>query len=107
MVQEISSVKMFDDCLNNKYVIVDFYTTWCGPCKMIAPKFNELAEKYTDINFYKVDADNMSDISETYHIESLPTFLFFLDGVNVSRVCGANVATLQKKIDDLIAMKKK
>ena len=57
--------------------VIDFYTTWCGPCKMMAPVVESLAEKYADkIDFYKVDIDQESELASVFGISSIPTFLF-------------------------------
>ena len=57
--------------------IVDFYATWCGPCKMTAPIVEELAKEYNGkIDFYKVDIDKEPEIADAFGIQSIPTFLF-------------------------------
>lgn len=57
--------------------VIDFYTTWCGPCKMMAPVVESLAEKYAGkIDFYKVDIDRESELASVFGISSIPTFLF-------------------------------
>lgn len=57
--------------------IIDFYTTWCGPCKMMAPLVESLAGKYAGkIDFYKVDIDQESELASVFGISSIPTFLF-------------------------------
>lgn len=68
-------MKEFDSVLASAQwtVVVDFYATWCGPCKMLAPVIDALAEKYSDVTFLKVDIDEVSDLAETYWITSIPT----------------------------------
>ena len=57
--------------------IIDFYTTWCGPCKMMAPMVESLAGKYAGkIDFYKVDIDQEPELASVFGIRSIPTFLF-------------------------------
>ena len=57
--------------------VIVFYTTWCGPCKMMAPVVESLAEKYAGkIDFYKVDIDQESELASVFGISSIPTFLF-------------------------------
>lgn len=57
--------------------VVDFYATWCGPCKMVAPIMEELAEKYKgQIDFYKVDVDKEQEVAGVFGIRSIPTMLF-------------------------------
>lgn len=57
--------------------VIDFYTTWCGPCKMMAPMVESLAGKYAGkIDFYKVDIDQEPELASVFGIRSIPTFLF-------------------------------
>ena len=60
-----------------KPAIVDFYATWCGPCKAMAPVMEELAKQYADsVCFYKIDVDKQPELSSLFGITSIPTFLF-------------------------------
>lgn len=64
----------FKDIVNEGLVIVDFFATWCGPCKMIAPIFEELSKEYEGkMTFVKVDVDLSTDIAGKYGISSIPT----------------------------------
>ena len=57
--------------------VIDFYTTWCGPCKMMAPIVEEMAKTYAGkVDFYKVDIDKEQELAQTFGIQSIPTFLF-------------------------------
>lgn len=67
--------------------IVDFYATWCGPCKMFGPVFEEVSSS-SDINFIKVDVDKNGDIARKYGVMSIPTVILFKDGVEVKRYTG-------------------
>ena len=71
-------------------VLVDFFATWCGPCKMIAPAVEQLSEEYAGkAAVYKVDVDETQDIGLEYSIMSIPTLVFFKDGQEVERIRGA------------------
>ena len=71
-------------------VLVDFFATWCGPCKMIAPAVEQLAEEYAGkAAVYKVDVDEAQDIGMEYKIMSIPTLVFFKDGQEAERIRGA------------------
>ena len=75
------------DKLIEKEAIVDFYATWCGPCKMFGPVFEDVSLK-NDINFVKVDVDKYSEIARKYGVMTIPTVILFKDGVEVKRNIG-------------------
>lgn len=78
--------KDFSSLIANK-AVVDFYATWCGPCKMFAPIFEEVANEL-DINFIKVDTDNNSDLAREYGVMSIPTIILFENGNEIKRYTG-------------------
>ena len=82
-------------------VLVDFYADWCGPCKMMAPVIDKLAEEYDGIvKIGKINVDNYPDISANYSVMSIPTMLFFKNGEVVETIIGAvPVSILQEKIN--------
>ena len=83
-------------------VLVDFWATWCGPCKMIAPIISQLAIKYEGkVKVGKVDVDENPEIAESFNISSIPTLIMFKGGeVAGQRVGGANMAVLEAFIND-------
>lgn len=85
---------------SDKPVIVDFWAAWCGPCRMIAPIIEELAEEYRDtVKVGKVDVDDNQQVAITYGVRSIPTVLFIKNGEVVDKVIGAgNKATFEQKI---------
>ena len=71
-------------------VLVDFYADWCGPCKMMSPVIDKLAEEYEGkIKVGKVNVDECGDLAQKYGIMSIPNMIFFKNGQPVDRVVGA------------------
>ncbi|WP_026511343.1 MULTISPECIES: thioredoxin [unclassified Butyrivibrio] len=85
-------------------VLVDFYADWCGPCKMMMPIVESLAEKYDGkVKVGKLNSDDNSAIAAKYNIMSIPNFLVFKDGNVVNNITGAvPAATLAKALDDTL-----
>ena len=75
----------FDELIKNGAVLVDFYATWCGPCKMLTPVLENLEDK---INVVKVDIDKFQKLTMNYRIMSVPTMIFFKDGKKSEEVIG-------------------
>ena len=69
-------------------VVVDFWAPWCGPCKMIAPTLNEIAETESDIVIGKVNVDHNQDLAKKYKVRNIPTMVIFKNGVEVGRIVG-------------------
>ena len=71
----------FDALLNEgKTVLVDFFATWCGPCKMLAPVLEEVDPDYPDVEFVKVDVDEEGDLARRYGISVIPTLFVIKNG---------------------------
>jgi len=71
-------------------VLVDFWATWCGPCRMIAPSIEELAREYDGrVKICKVDVDNAQQTAQGFGIRSIPTLLIFKDGKQADQLIGA------------------
>ena len=72
-------------------VVVDFWAEWCGPCKMVAPVFEELSGEYQDrLVFAKLDVDALPNIAAQYGVQSIPTMIVFKGGNEASRMIGAH-----------------
>ena len=69
-------------------IIVDFYATWCGPCKMLSPVLEEVAETEKDVKILKVDIDENMDLAQRFGIMSVPTLMLFKDGKEYGREIG-------------------
>lgn len=70
-------------------VVVDFFATWCGPCRMLTPILEELEDELKDVKFVKIDIDEAEDIAADYDIMSVPTLLLFKNGDVVSTCVGS------------------
>ncbi|CAG8973851.1 hypothetical protein HYALB_00005597 [Hymenoscyphus albidus] len=100
-MQEIRSLSQFNTLKKSSLLIVDFYATWCGPCKQISPVFSRLAASHastTYIVFAQCDVDKAKDVAQTCGITAMPTFQFFKNGSKVDEVKGADVQQLGTKI---------
>ncbi len=84
-----------------KPALVDFWAEWCGPCRMLAPTFEKLAEKYAEqITFAKVDVDALGDLANRFGVRSIPTLLLFRQGEVVERIVGVqSLETLSRLLD--------
>ncbi|KAF9571552.1 hypothetical protein EC968_000447 [Mortierella alpina] len=83
----------------SKLVVVDFFATWCGPCKTLAPMLEELAMKHEQsTKFAKVDVDVATDCASEYKVAAMPTIVFLKNKVEVGRVVGANLAEIKSLI---------
>ena len=88
---KIATNTSFDGLLQSeKLVIVDFWATWCGPCRMLSPLLDEVEEEMADkIEVVKVNVDDAEEIAMRFRIMSIPTLLFFKNGAMVDRSVGA------------------
>lgn len=103
MVRMISSMDEYKALISKAgcRVIVDFFADWCGPCRAVAPKFEQWSKDNPKIEFIKVNVDNASDITQFESIQAMPTFKAYKNGQLLDSVQGANEAKIQQLISKL------
>lgn len=105
-IKYVSSTQEFDDLLaKEKFVLVDFWATWCAPCRMIAPVIEKLSEQYDGkITVAKVDVDQQQELSIRYGIQSIPTVILYKDGKIAAKEIGVKpLNSFTKMLDSHIA----
>ena len=90
MARLINSSEFSGLLQEDKLLVVDFFATWCGPCKKLSPTLDEVSEEFGEqVNIVKVDVDESEDLAMDYGIRSVPTVLFFKNGQQVDKFVGA------------------
>ena len=92
------------DLAKGGLVVVDFWATWCGPCRRIAPFYEDLSRTYDNVLFLKVDADECPDVVAKWMVKAFPTFLFFKDGLKAGEVKGADPNAIEQQIQQLASL---
>jgi thioredoxin 1 len=98
MVKVINNI---EEIPKDKKVVIDFFAHWCGPCKRIAPEYEEFSKKYTNVEFLKVDIDESNELAEAFGIESLPTFVLIENGNIINQIKGADMETLKNSLEEM------
>lgn len=91
MIKDIKTDEYFEEVVNTSgLVLVDFWATWCGPCRMVAPILEQLSEEYAGkLKIVKVNADEESELLDRFAISSIPTILVYNNGEVVRTIVGA------------------
>lgn len=101
MLKHINDDEFSKEVLENeKAVLVDFYASWCPPCKMLAPVLEKISNSRADFDIIKVNIDENEDLAIKYRIEVVPTMVVFKDGKPVDKIVGL---VDENKIVDLMA----
>ena len=87
-VQKLNQ-NIFNNAIANGTALVDFYADWCGPCRMVSPIVDEIAEERRDITVGKVNVDDENALAMKYGVMSIPTLIVFKDGQEKTRIVGA------------------
>ena len=89
MLKKFNNQNFDNEVLNNNGIaLIDFYADWCGPCKMVAPIVNEIANERSDITVGKVNVDENNSLAVKYGVVSIPTLIVFKDGKEQTRIVG-------------------
>ena len=80
----------FNNAIANGTALVDFYADWCGPCRIVSPIVDEIAEERSDITVGKVNVDDENALAMKYGVMSIPTLIVFKDGQEKTRIVGAS-----------------
>lgn len=104
MIKHVNSQNFENEVLNkDKLVVVDFFATWCGPCKMLTPELETVAESRADFDIVKVDIDEAEDLAIKYNVAVVPTLIMFKDGKEVDRVSGFMTGeVLTSRVEELL-----
>mmetsp|Transcript_2606 Transcript_2606/g.3932 ORF Transcript_2606/g.3932 Transcript_2606/m.3932 type:complete len:153 (-) Transcript_2606:70-528(-) len=105
-VRHARTEREFDEIMaaaKGKNVIVDFSASWCMPCKMISPIFDQLSNEreYSNTVFVKVDVEENPAVTRRYQVRSMPTFIFFKNSRIVNRFSGADVDKIKRTLREL------
>ncbi|MBQ2889938.1 MAG: thioredoxin [Clostridia bacterium] len=88
-VKKLNDANFESEILNNNGTcLVDFYADWCGPCKMVSPIVDEIADERTDITVGKINVDESSALAMKYNVMSIPTLIVFKDGKEFDHIIG-------------------
>lgn len=102
LVHEILDLSQFNAFIKaNKLLVIDFYATWCGPCKAIEPVLEKLAERVPQVAFGRVDVDKAQDIAHEYAITAMPTLITFKNGDQEEKMVGVNMPKLLLLVEAL------
>ena len=78
-----------------------FTASWCPPCKMIGPIFEKMAPEFTNVQFLKIDVDEVPEAAQKYSVRSVPTFMFVNDGLRAGEVIGADADSIRNELEKL------
>lgn len=101
-VQSIVSLQELKTLISSgKSIAIDYFATWCGPCKMIAPKMEMFSTQFPSVTFLKVDVDSAQEIAKFAEIKAMPTLHFYKNGSKVADVVGADLGKIEKAIKEI------
>ncbi|KAG7599610.1 Thioredoxin-like superfamily [Arabidopsis suecica] len=95
---EVWNEKVKEANESKKLIVIDFTASWCPPCRFIAPVFADMAKKFTNVYFFKIDVDELQAVAQEFKVEAMPTFVFMKEGNIVDRVVGAAKDEIHEKL---------
>lgn len=99
MVKIVNNLNEID---KQQKTVIDFFAPWCGPCNRIAGDYEKLAETYPNINFYKCNVDESSDLAADFDVGALPTFILInIDDKVINKIEGADLKVLKTAVESL------
>lgn len=91
MAKELTKVNFNETIMTEKVVLVDFWASWCGPCRMVSPVIDQIAEEYDGkVTVGKVNVDDEGALAAEYAVVSIPTVILFKDGKQAEKLVGAH-----------------
>ncbi|XP_076894261.1 thioredoxin H2-like [Bidens hawaiensis] len=84
---------------SNKLMVIDFSAAWCGPCKFIEPAVHDLAVEFSDVDFIKIDIDELPDVANDFDVKAMPTFVLVKRGKERNRMVGVKKDELHRMIE--------
>ena len=88
MLKHINSIEEFDAAIKEGVVLVDFFATWCGPCKMLSPVLEEVSNENPNVLVLKIDVDEVGPLAARYGIQAIPTLMLFKNGQRIETRMG-------------------
>lgn len=88
MINKLQTASEFNQFIGEGVAVVDFFATWCGPCKMLAPVFEEASNELKEVKFGKIDIDENLEIARQFNVTTVPTMIIFKDGKKVDTMVG-------------------
>ncbi|KAA8646494.1 hypothetical protein EYZ11_002998 [Aspergillus tanneri] len=103
-VIEVDNPVIFKALTSSGPVVVDFFATWCGPCKAVAPVVGKLSDTYPNVRFIQVDVDKVKSVAQELQVRAMPTFVLYKDGKLLEkRIVGGNMRELEERIKEISA----
>lgn len=99
LINQLASKDDFKSAVGSGVSFVDFFATWCGPCRMVAPLLEKLEPEYPGIKFHKVDIEEVPELATEFEVSAVPTFILFKDGEPAKVLKGAVPAYIKHTLE--------